>query len=310
MKHETAGDPITGLKWTRKTTAKIAKELQYLKIQVGRSTVGRLLKGMKYSLRVNHKKIESGGKPVSVEERKDRDKQFRRIQHMRQDFAEAGNPVISVDSKKRELVGNFKNNGTSWRKDPHLVNDHDFRSDAEGIAISYGIYDPEDNKGFVSVGISCDTPKFAATAIEKWWRMDGKPRHPQSKELLILPDCGGSNSARSHLWKYEIKRQLCDRHGLTITVCHYPPGASKWNPIEHRMFSEISKNWAGEPLENYETILNYIRTTRTSRGLEVQAHLDRRRYKRGEKISDAQLSSILLKRHRTLPQWNYTLAPN
>jgi len=308
MRHETAGDPMTGLKWTRKTTRKLAAELARCHIRVSANTVGRLLKGLGFRLRVNHKKIESGNrKPPDPQQR---DQQFEHIGRLRHEFAEQGNPVISVDAKKKELIGNFRNPGRSWQTEPIAVNDHDFHIDAEGRAIPYGIYDDLDNSGYVCIGTTCETPAFAVDCLLDWWRTVGKDRYPNADQLLILADCGGANGHRSRAWKYRLYRQLCDPHNLTVTVCHYPPGASKWNPIEHRLFSEISKNWAGQPLRSYPTVLQYIRTTRTASGLTVRARLVTTPYEKGEKISDAQMRSIPLLRDEHLGIWHYTIRPS
>lgn len=308
MKYDTAGDPISGLKWTRKTTRKIAKELKAININVSGKTVARILKNMGYSLRVNQKSIESGGKnPVDP---KDRNKQFEHIEKQRKRYAKNGNPVISVDTKKKELIGNFKNQGRSWEKSPIPVNDHDFPSDALGKAIPYGIYDTQNNRGTIFLGTSHDTPAFAVDSVESWWEREGKKRYPNADRLLILADSGGSNSSRSRVWKYRLQRNLCDRHGLTVRICHYPPGTSKWNPIEHRLFSEISKNWSGKPLTRYETVLKYIRTTKTSSGLNVKAHYVRKKYKTGERVSNKEMKQINLEKESTLPNWNYTLTPS
>jgi hypothetical protein len=302
MQYETAGDPMTGLKWTRKTTQKIADELASLGLAVTRNTVGRLLKDMDFSLRVNHKKLSGGSSP-------DRDAQFTHIARLRKRFARSGCPIVSVDTKKKELVGNFKNAGAAWSRDPVLVNDHDFRSTAVGMAIPYGIYDVEANRGCVFLGGSHDTPQFAAESIGKWWRLDGHNRYPRAQHLLILADGGGSNGPTCRAWKLGLQKNLCDRHGISVTVCHYPPGASKWNPIEHRLFSEISKNWAGRPLDSYETILKYVRSTTTATGLRVRAIRVQKDYAKGVKVSDEQMRSLRLKQHPSLPTRNYTLSP-
>lgn len=303
MEQDTAGDPITGLKWTRRTTEKIAEELEPLGIVVSPKTVARLLKRMGFSLRVNHKK-------VSRTSPKERDAQFARIAEIRERCAAEGLPVISVDSKKRELVGNFKNPGTAWNREPIAVNDHDFRSDAIGVAIPYSIYDVQANKGTVFVGTSYDTPQFAADAIARWWRSEGQRRYPDAGELAILADSGGSNGSRCRAWKHGLQHEICNRHGLAVTVAHYPSGASKWNPVEHRLHSEISKNWAGRPLDSYETILNYLRTTRTRTGLRVHAKLVRKHYKKGIKITDAQMHDLSINYDDCLPMWNYKITPS
>lgn len=302
MEFETAGDPMTGLKWTRTTTEKIAGELKKLGIIVCGKTVGRILKELGYSLRVNRKNLSSGCGP-------DRDAQFKYIEKQRQRFKEMGAPVISVDTKKKELVGNFKNNGEAWTKHPIEVNDHDFRSQAQGIAIPYGIYDVNANHGAVFVGTSYDTSEFAVSSIEKWWRYIGQYRYSENEELLILADGGGSNGSRVRAWKQSLQN-FCDRHKIKITVCHYPPGTSKWNPIEHRLWSEISKNWAGRPLDSYLTILNYISTTKTSTGLKVKAYIDSKKYRKGINVSDQQMKQMNLDKHDSLPKWNYTISPS
>ena len=302
MRIETAGDPMTGLRWTRRTTEKIAAELNALGIEVCPRTVARLLDKMGYSLRVNHKLVARCSP-------KDRDAQFAHIAELRESCAAAGIPVISVDTKKKELVGNFKNGGRAWSRKPVAVNDHDFRSEASGMATPYGVYDIQTNRGTVFVGTTYDTPKFAVDCIEKWWRTEGRHRFPDADQLTILADGGGSNGPRCRAWRYGIQCELADRHGLTVTAAHYPPGASKWNPIEHRLFSEISKNWAAKPLDSLETILNYLRTTTTSTGLRVRAHLVRRKYLKGVRISDAEMETLAIKEHELLPAWNYTLSP-
>jgi hypothetical protein len=307
LKHDQAGDPMHGLKWTRRATRKIAQQLRRLKIRIGATTVGRLLKDMGFSLRVNQKDLESGNK--NPPPRRVRNKQFKYINRMREEFAAAQRPVISVDTKKKEKIGNFKNNGVSWEKGPRRVKDHDFPSDAEGVAILYGIHDTQANKGFVAVGTSHETPAFAVDAIVLWWTSCGSSRYPKADELLILADCGGGNSVRARAWKYHLHHRLCEPHRLKVTVCHYPPGASKWNPIEHQLFSFISKNWEGNPLESYETVLNYARRTTTSSGLRVRARLTRKNYPTGEKISPKEMELLALQRHKTLPGWNYTLIP-
>jgi hypothetical protein len=258
---------------------------------------------MGYSLRVNRKKLSTDHSP-------DRNDQFLYLSDLRQSFKRRGLPIISVDTKKRELVGNFKNPGARWDLSPRLVNDHDFRSDSTGVAIPYGIYDLLANRGSVTVGVSHDTSAFAARAIARWWSLEGSARYPRSRQLLILSDTGGSNGARRRAWKTELQSQLADALGLTLTVAHYPTGASKWNPVEHRLFSEISKNWAGEPLDSYQKILNFIRSTRTDTGLSVTAHLDRRNYPTGTEPTHEQLQSLRLKLHEVLPKWNYTISPN
>jgi hypothetical protein len=305
MRHETAGDPMSELKWTRKTTEKLASELRALGISVSPNTVGKLLKNMGYSLRVNHKQLSRVCKAAP----QDRDSQFRHIAQLRKECVAHGVPLISVDTKKKELVGLFKNAGTAWNQEPVEVNDHDFASDATGKAIPYGIYDVLANRGTIYLGTSIDTAEFAIDAIEAWWTSEGRRRYKGAKRLAILADGGGSNGSSNRLWKLRLY-QFAQRHGLAVIVAHYPPGASKWNPIEHRLFSEISKNWAGRPLDSYETILNYIRTTRTKSGLQVRAHLLDREYHKAAKITDAEMRDLSITHHETLHKWNYTLNPD
>ena len=297
---------MTGLKWTRKTTQKVADELARVGILVSAKTVARLLKGMKFSLRLNSKTIESGIKNPPTP--KDRDRQFRYISQMREAFAKAGNPTISVDSKKRELVGNFKNSGTSWEREAVAVKDHDFPTDADGVAVLYGIYGPQSNCGDVYVGTSHDTPAFAVRCVADWWGRTGQSC-ANASELLILADSGGSNSSRSRVWKHRLQHELCNTYNIPVTICHYPPGSSKWNPIEHRLFAEISKNWAGQPLISYEKILKHLQTTKTGTGLRVSARLVRKRYETGERISDKEMKHISITNHDVFPKWNYTINP-
>jgi len=263
---------------------------------------------MDYSLKVNHKTLESGLKNPPDPEK--RDKQFVYIAELRELFAIKMSPIISVDSKKKELIGNFKNNGRSWQKKPVNVKDHDFPTDAIGRAVPYGIYDTTANIGNIFLGTSCDTPRFAAESIEYWWKIEGQQTYQNAKELLILADSGGSNGYRSRGWKFNLQQKLCNQFGLKVYVCHYPPGSSKWNPIEHRLFSEISKNWQGRPLDSYETALKYIRTTKTNSGLNVKAHFVRKKYLKGEKITNQEMKKISIEKHQELTDWNYILHPS
>ena len=290
------------MRWSRRTTATIATQLAKLGIAVSANTVARLLHQMGYSLRVNHKQISTSSSP-------DRNRQFEYLAELRGRFQRRHLPIVSVDSKKRELVGNFRNPGRRWERESRRVYDHDFRTDSIGIAIPYGIYDVRENRGALVVGISHDTPAFAAHAIAHWWQKEGSQHYTRSRELLILADTGGSNSCRCHAWKTEVQNQLANSFALTVTVAHYPTGASKWNPIEHRLFSEVSRNWAGEPLDSYQKILNYARTTKTHTGLKVTAYLDRRKYPCGVKPSAGEIADLRLRRHDTLPAWNYTIKP-
>lgn len=296
---------MTGLKWTRKTTEKITTELGNLDIRVSANTVGRLLNQMDFSLRVNHKKLSSGSKADQGE----RDEQFVYISELKEEFASVCNPIVSVDTKKKEMVGNFKNQGTAWNKEPVLVKDHDFRSESDGMAVPYSVYDVQANRGAVCVGMSSDTAEFAVDSIERWWRSEGKSSYPAADHLLILADGGGSNGFRNRAWKTNLQEKLCDRYKIAVTVCHYPTGASKWNPVEHRLHSEITKNWAGRPLDSYETIVNYIRTTKTATGLKVNACLIEKTYETGIKTSDEEMAALSLCPHDTQPKRNYTLHP-
>jgi hypothetical protein len=293
---------MTELKWTRKTTAKVAAEVRRTGIRVSPNTVARLLKNLHYRLRANAKTIARCS-PA------DRDDQFRKIAALRKTFEADGLPIISIDTKKKEQVGLFKNAGKEWALERRPVLDHDFRSDAQGIAIPYGIYLPVPNTAMVFVGTSHDTPEFAVDCVEAWWRLDGRARFPGVDRLLILADGGGSNGARCRAWKYFLQHRLSSVHRVAVTVAHYPSGASKWNPIEHRLFSEITKNWAAIPLESYEAVLNYIATTKTSTGLRVQSTLVNKAYETGVRISDKQMAGLSVKYAPTLPHWNYTVQP-
>jgi hypothetical protein len=256
---------------------------------------------MGYALHANSKSIS-----VSSPQR---DQQFGWLSHQREEFTRSGYPIISVDTKKKELVGQFKNNGRVWSQAPILVQDHDFRSQAKGMAIPYGIYDLHANRGRVVVGTSHDTPAFAVEAICQWWRREGYRRYPNAPELLILADSGGSNGARCRAWKLALQEKLVDRYQLGVTVCHYPSGASKWNPVEHRLFSEISKHWSGQPLTDYETIVRLIKGTRTQTGLVVNCTLSTKHYPTDVQISNQQMDDLDLLKHPVLPEWNYTLLP-
>lgn len=236
----------------------------------------------------------------------ERDRQFAYIAKQRAAFRQTGAPIISADTKKKELIGNFANAGRTWGRQPHEVNAHDFPQDARARAVPYGLYDVQRRQGHVCLGVSGDTPRFSVSAIRDWWRTKGRQAYRGRTALLLLCDAGGSNSCRSRAWKYEVQRQLADECGLTVTVCHYPTGASKWNPVEHRLFGPISVNWAGEPLCSLGKMLNLIRGTKTT---PTTATLDRHSYKPGQKITAAEWANLKLKRHTVCPQWNYTIAP-
>lgn len=302
MGDDTAGDPMSTLKWTRKSTYAVSKELSARNISISPKTTGKLLKDIGYSLKANRKTIAGT-------QHQDRNQQFEIIGEMKKRFISLGQPVISVDSKKKELIGNFRNSGRRWRKEADRVFDHDFRSMADGIANPYGIYDPIANSGVVVVGTSYDTPQFAVESIELWLSSSGWNHYSDMRELLILCDAGGSNGYRPRAWKHTLYNKICCSHGISITVCHYPPGASKWNPVEHRLFSFISMNWLGVPLRSYEIMLNHVRNTTTQRGLKVDAILNEKVYDKGIKISDEQMREINLRKYERLPEWNYTISP-
>jgi len=301
MRDATAGDPLGGLKWTHKSLRAMAGELEERGHPISAPSVARLLRERDYALRVNRKKLAGKQAPG-------RDQQFRYLAAQRAAFLQQHKPVISVDTKKKELVGRFKQPGQQWRRTPHEVLVHDFRSQALGLAIPYGIYDVGRNQGYLVIGSSHDTPEFAVAAIRSWWREVGRRAYPGATDLLIEADGGGSNGNRCRAWKARLQ-DLADECGLTITVTHYPTGTSKWNPIEHRCFNLISGNWAGQPLENYETILKFIRTTKSAAGFRCQARLDKKIYATGLKISPAEMASLRIEKHDTFPHWNYTIRP-
>lgn len=302
LEYETAGDPMTGLKWTHKTTEKISQSLRSIGIEICPQTVARLLREQGFSLRVNSKQVSRVACPH-------RDRQFRYITRLRNAFSRDDLPIVSIDTKKKELIGQFKNAGRAWSKHAIAVNDHDFRSDGKGMAVPYGILDVRANRGHVIVGMSHDTAEFAVSSLARWWKTEGRKRYPKASRLLVLADNGGSNGSRVRAWKHAVQTHLCDPLKLSVTICHYPPGTSKWNPIEHGLFSEISKNLSGRPLDSYETLVNYISTTTTKTGLRVKASLDRAQYETGVTITEEQMAAIRINRHKTLPDWNYTIRP-
>jgi hypothetical protein len=300
---ETAGDPMSEQKWVRSSLRQLSLRLEQAGHPASRSTVGRLLDKLGYALHVNAKKVEARASHP------DRNEQFEYIAAQRQAFEAAGLPIISVDTKKKELIGNFKNAGRAWSREAEAVNVHDFPQDALGRAVPYGIYDLIHNRGTIYVGSSGDTSQFAVDAIARWWESEGCTAFPGSTQLLILADGGGSNGWQPRLWKQQVQTQMSDRLGLTVTVCHYPSGCSKWNPIEHRLFSHISLNWAGKPLRTWDTMLAYLQGTKTNTGLEVRAFLQDGVYKTGQSVSDAEMKALNLERHAVCPNWNYTLRP-
>jgi len=298
-----SGNPESPLLWTSKSVRKLAAELRAMGHNISFRTVADVLRDAGYTLQSNRKAQEGRSHP-------DRDAQFRHINRIVTAFQRKGQPVISVDTKKKELVGNFKNAGREWRPkgSPELVKVHDFIVPEQGKAIPYGVYDLTRNAGYVSVGLDHDTASFAVRTIRRWWRVMGQPVYPRAKSLLITADSGGSNGAKLRLWKWELQR-LADATGLAITVCHFPPGTSKWNKIEHRLFSYISANWRGRPLTSLVTIVNLIAGTTTKTGLRVRAEIDQGKYPQGRKISDEEMARIRLRPCRFHGDWNYTIRP-
>ena len=299
----TLGDPMTPLLWTSKSLRKIQTELKGQGYNIGHVTIGEILKSKDYSLQGN-KKTNEGGAVA------DRDEQFEYINRTAMSFMEDGAPVISVDCKKKELIGNYKNNGVEWHKKGGAPNVkvYDFIDKALGKAVPYGVYDMAKNQGWVSVGISKDTAEFAVNTIRTWWQQMGKEQYGLTNKLLITADGGGSNSSRSRLWKKELQL-FASETGLEIKVCHFPPGTSKWNKIEHRLFSFISKNWRGKPLESLEVIVNLIANTTTKKGLKVKALADKRQYEKGLKVTDEEIKNIKIEIDTFRGDWNYNIHP-
>ena len=299
----TAGNPMSLLKWTGKSTRTMAAELSRQGHPVSAMTVCRCLWAMEYSLQGNVKSLEGKQHP-------DRNEQFQYINRQGKSFQQCGDPVISVDTKKKEQIGAFRNPGRTWRRPgqaPQVLT-HDFPSLAQGKAVPYGTYDVAEDQALVNVGITHDTAEFAVASIQRWWRMMGKKTYPRAKRLLICADAGGSNSNRSRGWKLHLQ-EFVDTIGIPITICHYPPGTSKWNTIEHRLFSFISMNWRGQPLVSYEAVVNLIGGTRTRSGLKVKAMLDTRTYEKGQKVSAQQIQELNLRGQAFHPDWNYTISP-
>jgi hypothetical protein len=299
----TRGDPMSPLRWTCKSTPQLARELCQKGHQVSAQTVATLLYELDYSLQVNQKTREGATHP-------DRNAQFEYIAARVQEFQRRGQPVISVDTKKKELVGDFRNGGREWQPKgrPERVRVHDFPDKELGKAIPYGVYDLAHNEGWVSVGNDHDTAAFAVASIRHWWQHMGYRSYPQASDLLIMADGGGSNSARARLWKVELQR-LADDTGIRITVCHFPPGTSKWNKIEHRMFCHITENWRGKPLISHQVIVNLIANTTTQQGLKIQAQLDASVYPTGLVVSDDQLAAVHIKPDSFHGEWNYRILP-
>lgn len=299
----TRGDPESPLRWICKSTRTLAKQLSKQNHPISHVKVAQLLHDNNYSL-------QSNGKTEEGEDHPDRDAQFRHINTQVKKSLAAGVPVISVDTKKKELIGNYENGGQKWLpvKQPTAVNGHDFPHPEVPRAYPYGIYDLGRNSGFVNVGTDHDTGAFAVASIRGWWHFEGRRLYPKAQEIVITADSGGSNGSRLRLWKLELQ-QLADETGLSLSVCHFPPGTSKWNKIEHRLFSFISSNWRGEPLRDYETIVNLISKTTTAKGLKVTCRLDRRKYPTGRKVSDEEMKRVNLERNRFHGDWNYVIRP-
>ena len=289
-------------KWLNCRLRDIQERLDETGHGVSLPVISRLLQQHDYRLRANVKQLAGKQHP-------ERDQQFGYLREQCAKHQAAGHPVLSVDTKKKELVGNFKNPGRIWCQEAEVVNIHDFPQDAVGRAIPYGIYDLQYNQGTIYVGQSSDTPAFAVDNIAHWCETELPERFPGETHIMIEADSGGSNSCRSRVWKRDMQEKVADRFGLTITVCHYPTGASKWNPIEHRLFNEISKTWAGCPLRSFDDVLHYIRDTKTQTGLTVQAHLVAETYETGVKVPDAQMDALNVEFHDVCPQWNYTIRP-
>jgi hypothetical protein len=303
LDESTAGDPTSHLRWTHKSTVTLAEELQRQGFRVSDETVRQRLWELGYTLQANVKTLEGKSPP-------ERDEQFRYINQQVQGFLDRGEPVLSIDAKKRENVGSFKNPGKTWRSKglSRKVNVYDFVSLGLGVAIPYGTYDVGRNKGFVNVGISHQTAEFAVESLRRWWRWFGRKEYPKARRLLLCADNGGSTGPTKRAWKYRLQG-LAQELGLEITVCHYPPGTSKWNRVEHRLFSFITLNWAGQPLVDYQTVLSLIRGTKTKAGLRVRARLDCHHYATGEKVTEREMQSVNLQQHEKFPDWNYTILP-
>ncbi len=304
MEPETAGDP-TGktLRWTRKSTYKISEALKKENgIKICPNSSGQILKQLDYSLKLNRK-----SKSETYHE--DRNLQFQQIENRVKAYEESGQPIISVDTKKKELIGNFRNTGKKYEQDIEQTLVHDFKSSSIGVANPYGIWERFTNKGTIVIGTSKDTPEFAVASIELWLSQFAFDEYANFKKLLILGDSGGSNGYRVNGWKYYLYHKICKVYGIEIDSCHYPSGASKWNPIEHKLFCHISQNWAGVPLRTYETVINYINTTTTRKGLSVRAIQHDKIYETGQKFSKKQMDAINIDRYETLPKWNYKIYP-
>jgi len=298
------GDPMSPLRWTCKSTRKLASELSLMGHNVSHTKVGQLLSGLNYSLQGTRKRMEGASHP-------DRNAQFEFIYKQVKDFQCGNQPVISVDTKKKELIGCFANGGTEYqpKAKPVEVETYDFPSLADGKGVPYGVFDVTKNRGWVSVGTDHDTSQFAVNTIRQWWYQMGQHTYPQAEKLLITADGGGSNGSHNRLWRYELQR-FVDETQIAVAVCHFPPGTSKWNKIEHRMFSHITKNWRGRPITSHEVMVNLIANTTTEKGLEIQAALDLKEYPTGIKVSDKIMKSLTVEKNDFHGEWNYTVSPS
>jgi hypothetical protein len=305
LNDEIAGSPEGETRWVRSSCRRLADRLNERGFPVSYHTVWSLLKRLGFSMKT-HARNRRGANPDPTR----RDEQFRYIASQRKEFCQAGLPVISVDTKKKELIGNFKHPGKTWCRRPREVNEHDYASQAECLAVPFGIYDVAKNTGYVIVGMSHNSSEFAVSSISRWWEDEGRIVYPGMSQLLILADGGGGNGSRSKAWRWNLQEKICNAYRLTVTVCHYPPGCSKWNPVEHRLFSQITNNWAGKPLRSLAVMLGYIRGTTTTTGLTVKAFLDEGIYPKGQKVSWKEVDGLNLTPHEVCPEWNYTIRPS
>ena len=305
LNDEIAGSPEGDARWVRSSCRKLAEQLKEKGFLMSYRTVWLMLRRMGFSMKT-HIRNRRGTNPDPAK----RDEQFRYIASQRGEFSQAGLPVISVDTKKKELIGNFRNPGKTWCRRPREVNEHDYASQAECLAVPFGVYDVAKNTGYVVVGISHNTSEFAVNSIAKWWEDQGRIVYSGMSQLLILADGGGGNGSRSKAWRWNLQEKICDPYRLTVTVCHYPPGCSKWNPVEHRLFSQITNNWAGKPLRSLAIMLGYIRGTTTRTGLTVKAVLDEEIYPKGQKVSWKDVDALNMTPHEVCPEWNYTIRPS
>jgi hypothetical protein len=301
LSDEVAGDPMSEQKWVRSSIRNLSKKLKEQGHQAGHGAVARLLRKTGYSLLVNKKRQAGAQHP-------DRDEQFKYIAALKAQFLREGLPVISIDTKKKELIGNYRREGATWRRKP-IETESYFAGYAKCVAVPFGIYDVAQNAGYVTVGVSHNTAEFAVNCLVNWWRLHGRSAYTRTDRMLILADGGGGNGYNLRTWKNDLQERLCDAYGLTITLSHYPPACSKWNPVEYRLFSHISMNWAGQPLLDLDMMLGFIRGTTTAAGLKVEAYLDLGIYRKGRKVTDQKLKELALSVHEICPRWNYTLTP-